>query len=165
MHIVQFCRSGSEIYFCIIIAALQKLLHLLLGRLSRVGAGACVKDRICCDVVESLKEDILRNKALLCRIAVSAVVLDAVRDVQLIVETADICDQVGNLLVIVSAAEVHIVSNHAVTLFSFFILRIERDDLRKIHSVCCAVDDMSALVCENRAGLVCHGVNDAEQSG
>ena len=68
----------SEVYIQIIIDAVKKLFHLLYRRLTRIGTCAGVCDRIDSDVMLSCLEDVFRNKALLCRIAVSAIVLNAV---------------------------------------------------------------------------------------
>ena len=111
----------------------------------------------------SLKEYILGNEALLAGIAVCTVVLDAVRDLELIVHAAEVLDEGSDLLIIVGAFEVHVISNNAVALLSCRILSVERDYLRQVHCVCCAVDNMCAVILEDSAGLVSHGMNDAKQ--
>lgn len=54
-----------EVDLGVVVAALQQLFHLLLGRLARVGAGAGIGDRVLCDLGQSLKEYVLGDKALL----------------------------------------------------------------------------------------------------
>ena len=44
----------SDIYFRVIVAALQQFLHFLLTWLSWIGAGAGIKDRIGCDIMKSI---------------------------------------------------------------------------------------------------------------
>ena len=149
--------------FRIVVAALQQLLHLLDGRLTRVGTRAGVADRVDRDVVQSCEEHVLGNEALLAGIAVRTVVLDAVRDVQVVVHLAQILDEERDLLIVVLAAETHVVRDNAVTLLRGGILRVERDDLGQIHCVCRAVNDVRAVVRKRRARLVRHGVHDAEQ--
>ena len=114
--------------------------------------------------MQSFQEHVLGNEALLSGIAVCAVVLDAVRDLQLVVHAAEVLDQQINLLVVAGAAQVHVVSDNAVASLSSRILGIELDYLGQVHCVCCAVDNMSAVILEDRAGLVSHGVNDTQQS-
>ncbi len=116
-------------------------------------------------LVNDFKEYFLRNKALFNRIAVSAVVLDAVRNVEVIIHLTKVSDESRNLFVVRSAlvADAHIVNNHAVTLLSCFVLSVESDNLGQIHCVGCAMDDVCAVISECSAGLMSHGVNDAEE--
>ena len=88
----------SEIDFRVVVAALQELFHLLNRRLAGIGAGAGVADCVDSDVMQSLKEDLFGNKALLGGIAVSTVVADAVGDVQIVVHLAQIRNQQRDLL-------------------------------------------------------------------
>ena len=88
---------------------------------------------------------------------------DAVRDVEVVVHLAQIGDQQRDLLVVVLAAQVHIIGDHAVALLGRLILRVESDNLRQIHCVGRAVDDVRAVIRKRGAGLVRHGVHDAQQ--
>ena len=85
------------------------------------------------------------------------------RDVQFVVHPAQVGDQQRDLLVVVPAAQMHVIGDHAVALLGRLVLRVEGDDLRQIHRVGRAVDDVRAVIGERRAGLVRHGVHDAQQ--
>lgn len=122
-----------EIHLCVIVAALQELLHLLLAWLSWVGACTCIKYRICSDLRKSLKEYILRNKALLTWIAVRSIILDTVRYVQLVIHLAQIRNKKVYLLVECLSAKAHEICYLAVTNLCCLILCIESDNLREIH--------------------------------
>ena len=52
-----------EVDLGVVVAALQQLFHLLLGRLARVGAGAGIGNRVLCDLGQSLEEYVLGDKA------------------------------------------------------------------------------------------------------
>ena len=97
-------------------------------------------------------------------IAVSTVVLDAVRDVQVVVHLAQVSDQVSNALLSGSALDAHVVSNLLITLGSGLNLCVVSDDLGQVHSVCSTVDDVSTLVLKDSTGLVSHGMDDTQQS-
>ena len=84
-------------------------------------------------------------------------------DVQLVVHAAEEVDEEGDLLVVVFAAQAHVVRNDAVAFLSGFIFRVESDDLGQVHGVGGAVDDVCAAVRESGAGLVSHGVDDSQQ--
>ena len=94
------CFDGSEIDFGVVVAALQKLFHLLDGGLTGVGTRAGVADGVHGDVMEPGEEHFLGNEALLDRIAVRAVVLDAVRDIEIVVHLAQIGDERCDLFVV-----------------------------------------------------------------
>ena len=66
-----------EVDLGVVVAALQQLFHLLLGRLAWVGAGAGIGNRVLCDLGQSLEEYVLGDKALLDGVGVGAVVADA----------------------------------------------------------------------------------------
>ena len=89
--------------------------------------------------------------------------LDAVGDVQRIVHAAQVLDEQADLFVIVCAAQLHLVRDDAVALFGFGVLGVEGNDLGQVHGVGSAVDDVCAVVCKGSAGLVCHGVHNAQQ--
>ena len=138
----------SEIDFRIVVAALQELFHLLNRRLAGIGAGAGVTDCVDSDVMQSLKEDIFGNEALLGGIAVSTVVADAVGDVQIVVHLTQVCDQSSDLVVIRSilVGNAHVINDNAVAFLCGFILGVEGDNLRQVHGVCGTVDDMCAVI-------------------
>ena len=89
--------------------------------------------------------------------------LDAVGNVQLIVHLSQVRDQELHFFVVVLAAEVHVVGDHAVTLFRRRVFCVIGDDLGQIHRVRRAVNDMRAVILERRARLVRHGVHDAQK--
>ena len=89
-----------EVNFGVVITALQQLFHLFDGWLARIGAGACVSDGIDCDIMQAGEEDIFRDETLFGRVRISAVILDAVRDVQVVVHLAQIGDQCCDLFII-----------------------------------------------------------------
>ena len=62
---------------------------------------ASVCDSVLSDLRESLKEYVLRNESLLTWIAVCTIVLDAVRNVELVIHASYILDEELYLLVIV----------------------------------------------------------------
>ena len=64
--------------------------------------------------------------------------LDAVGDIQIIVHLAQIGDEQLDLLVIIGAAQSHVVGNVAVTLLGGGILGVEGDDLGQIHGIGCS---------------------------
>ena len=72
--------NGSEINFGVVVAALEQFLHFFLARLTRVRTGTCICDGVLGNFRKSLQEYLLRYEALLSRIAVCAIVLDAVRN-------------------------------------------------------------------------------------
>ena len=84
-------------------------------------------------------------------------------DVQRVVHAAQVLDKQLDLLVIVCAAQLHLVCDDAVALLGLGVLGVEGDDLGQVHGVGSAVDDVCAVVCKGSAGLVCHGVHDAQQ--
>ena len=84
-------------------------------------------------------------------------------DVQRVVHAAQVLDEQLDLFVIVCAAQLHLVCDDAVALFGLGVLGVEGDDLRQVHGVGRAVDDVCAVVCKGSAGLVGHGVHDAQQ--
>ena len=71
----------SEINFGVVVAALEKFFHFFLAGLTGVGACAGVCNGVLCDFGKTLKEYILGNEAVIGRIGVRAVVLDAVRNI------------------------------------------------------------------------------------
>ena len=75
-----FLMYFSEVDFGVVVASLEQLLHLFLRRNTRVGAGACICDGVLGNFRKSFSEYLLRYEALLSRIAVCAIVLDAVRN-------------------------------------------------------------------------------------
>ena len=109
-------------------------------------------------------ENIFRNKALLCRIAVRAIVLDAVRNIQIVIHLAQHSDKICDLLILCLSAELHIVSDVSVALSCSRILCVEGDDLREVHGICGTVDDMSAVISENSTCLMSHRMYDSEKS-
>ena len=158
-----FVRNRSEVHFGVVVAAFQQLFHFLYGRLTGVGARAGVADRVDRDVVQSFQEDVFGDEALFGGIAVRAVVLDAVRDVEVVVHLAEHGDEQIDFFVVVLAAEMDEVGNLPIALLRGGILRIEFDDLGQIHRVRRAVDDVRAVVRKRRARLVRHRMHDAEQ--
>ena len=128
-----------------------------------VGTRASVADRVLGDLGKACKEHVLGHEALLAGIAVRTVILDAVRDVERVVHVAQRLDEESDLLIVVRAAEMHIVGDDAVALLRRLILGVVGDDLRQIHGIRRAVDDVRAVVCKGCARLVRHGVHDAEQ--
>jgi hypothetical protein len=66
-------RVFSEVDFGIVIAALEELFHLLLARLTGIGARAGVGDGVLRDLGQALQEHLLRDEALGRGIAVRAV--------------------------------------------------------------------------------------------
>ena len=129
--------------------------HLFNRWLSRVGSGAGIGDGIYSDVVQSLQEYVFRNEALLGRIAVFSVVLDAVRNVQFVVHAAQIVNEEFYFLFRCLAAKFHLVSDHCITFCCSLVFCVERDNLRQVHSVCCAVDQVSAVISECCACFMC----------
>ena len=89
--------------------------------------------------------------------------LDAVGDVQRIVHAAQVLDEQLDLLVVVGTAQLHLVSDDTIALLGLGVLGVEGDDLGQIHGVGSTVDDVCAVVGKGSTGLVCHGVDDAQQ--
>ena len=87
-----------EVNLGVIVAALEELLHFFLARLTRVGTSASIANGVLCNFRQSFQENVLRNKAVLGRIAVSTIVLDAVRDVQVIIHLSQIFNEQLNFL-------------------------------------------------------------------
>ena len=113
--------------------------------------------------MQSLQEYVFRNEALLSRIAVFSVVLDAVRNVQFVVHAAQIVNEEFYFLFRCLAAKFHLVSDHCITFCCSLVFCVERDNLRQVHSVCCAVDQVSAVISECCACFMCHGVNNTKK--
>ena len=84
----------------VVVDALEELLHLGGRRLARVRAGAGVGDGVDGDLRSLLEELLLVDDRLVGLDAALAVVLDALRDVDLVVEVADHLDEGGNQLVL-----------------------------------------------------------------
>lgn len=147
-----------EVYFGVVVTALEQFFHLSLRRTTRVRARASVADCVLGNLRESLEEDVLRHEALLARVAVCAVVLDAVRDIEVVVHLAEVSDEGLNLFAIACAlfADAHIVRDYAVTLSCNEVLCVECDNLRQVHCVCRAVDNVRTVVGESRTRLVSH---------
>ena len=59
----------------------------------------------------------------------------------------------------------HVIRNNTISLLRLFILGIKSNDLRQIHCICRAVNDVCAVIRENGSGLVGHGMNNTQQSG
>src|SRR5699024_10718274 len=112
---------------------------------------------------QASEEDVLGHKSLLAGVAVGAVELDAVGDVQVVVHAPQILDQQPDLLVVIGAAQLHLVGNDPVASPGGGVLGVEGDDLGQVHGVGRAVDDVGAVVGKGRAGLVGHAVDDAQQ--
>ena len=83
-----FYIAKLEIYFSVVVAALEQFFHLPLGRTAWVRARASIADCILGNLRESLEEDVLWYKALFARVAVGTVVLDTVRNVEVVVHLA-----------------------------------------------------------------------------
>ena len=94
----------SEINLCIVIAALKQLFHFLYADLAGVGAGAGVADGVDSNIVESFQKYVFWNEALIAGEAVRTVILDAVRNVKVIVHLSEISDKVLYLLLVGIAA-------------------------------------------------------------
>ena len=94
--------------------------------------------------MQSLKEYFLGYKAFLCRIAVRSVMSDAVRNVELVVHLTQVLYKCGDLLIVGSRpiADTHVINYNAVTLLRGLILCVEGNNLRQVHCVSSAVDDM-----------------------
>ena len=60
------------------------------------------------------------NETVFCRIAVCAVVLDAVRNLQFVIHLTQISDEELYLFVVICTAKTHKVSDYAVTLLELF---------------------------------------------
>ena len=98
-------------------------------------------------------EFVLRHHAVL-------IVLHRVRDAENVVVAVDLAAQRVDEAVRV-ARQADRARNRRIALARFGILRIVADDLRQIHRVGGAVDDVAVLVC--RARLVRHRVDNAQQ--
>ena len=85
------------------------------------------------------------------------------RDIERIVHAAQIIDQQSDFFLDRLAAELHEVSDFGIARSSLRIFGIESNDLREVHGVGGAVDDVRAVIGEGSAGLMRHGVYDAEQ--
>ena len=83
------------------------------------------------------------------------------RNVQSVVHVTAELDQAGDLFIIGIAFEMHVVGDNAVSLLRGFILGIESDDLWQVHGIGSTVNDVCAVIGEDRTGLVSHGVDDA----
>ena len=84
-------------------------------------------------------------------------------DVQIVVHFAQRRDEQGDLLFHRFAAELHDVGDLGVALGRSLLLGVEGDDLRQIHGVGRAVDDVRAVFVKGSASLVRHGVDDAKE--
>ena len=106
------------------------------------------------------------TKPCLTGIAVSSVILDAVRNVQLIVHLAQVMrsEELPSHRVVLCRRGFMKSAIYAVALLRGLVLCIKGDNLRKIHRICSAVDDMCTVISKSSAGLVSHGMNDAKQS-
>ena len=131
-----------EINLSIVVAALEELLHLLLAGLTGIGTCAGIENCVCSNVVKPVKEYVLRNKSLVCRKSVRTIVVDAVRNVEVIVHLAEIIDKEFDLLIIIGASKSHIINDDAIALLGNRILGVEGNNLWQIHCVCSTVDDV-----------------------
>ena len=84
----------------IIITTLKQFLHLLYARLTGIGASAGVCNGIHGYVMQSLKEYLLRHKALLSGKAILAIVRNALRNIHCVIHPAQILNQGSNLFII-----------------------------------------------------------------
>ena len=78
------------------------------------------------------------------------------RNLQFVIHLTQISDEELYLFVVICTAKTHEVSDYAVTLLSCFVLCVECDNLRKIHSVCGTVYDVCAVISECGTCLVSH---------
>ena len=95
--------------------------------------------------------------------AAVGVVLDGLRDVELVVEVADLLDERGDELLVRLAGKVQdLLGNVGVALGGTRVLGVPLDDLAQVHGVGGTVDDVAVL--KGGTGLVGHGVDDAQQA-
>ena len=112
----------SEIHFGVVVAALEQFLHFLNRRLTGVRAGACVAERVHGYIVQSFEEYVFGHETLLARIAVRAVVLDAVGNIEVVAHLSEHGYEKVDFFVVILAAEVEEIGYFAVAFFSPFRL-------------------------------------------
>ena len=88
---------------------------------------------------------------------------DAVRNVQVVIHAAQVFDQQRDLLIVIAAAQMHLVGDDTVACLGGGVLGVEGDDLGQVHGIGSTVDDVSAVISKGGAGLVGHAVDDAQQ--
>ena len=90
--------------------------------------------------------------------------VDAVRNVQLVIHASEICNEKLYLFFLAVSAQTHKVGNLSVTVCCLGILCVVCDYLGQIHCVCGAVDNVRAVIGKSCTCLVSHGVNDTQKS-
>ena len=106
--------------------------------------------------MKSFKEYFLRNKAVFAWVAVPTVVLNAVRNIQLIIHSTEIFDKQSNLFFNCFTAQLHFVCDNRISLCCCFVLCVKCYYLWQVHCVCGTVNDMCAVVRKCGTCLVCH---------